>query len=143
MSSKQSVSVRSSHQTPEYISLLPCVLHVPHILISRFTLLLLLLLLLALCQYLFFTCDHFTYADFLKFLYLHALYSRRLHIDALFFISVMSRFNMLAVSFGYYCYSRSSSLISETPPCLLLLPKTLRLPDVFLPLTICATTSVS
>jgi hypothetical protein len=92
MSSKQSIPFRSSHQTPEYISLFPCVLHVPHILIPRFALLLLLLLLLllfiALCQYLFFTCDHLTYADFLKFLNLHALHNRRLHLDALFFVSV-------------------------------------------------------
>jgi hypothetical protein len=38
----------------------------------------------------FFTCDHFTYADFLKFLNLRALHNRRFHNDVLFVISVCS-----------------------------------------------------
>jgi hypothetical protein len=44
----------------------------------------------ALCQNPFYTYDHVTYGDFLEFLKLHTLHDRRLHLDALFFISVYS-----------------------------------------------------
>jgi hypothetical protein len=38
----------------------------------------------------FFTHDHVTYDDLLEFLKLHTLHDRKLHLDALFFISVYS-----------------------------------------------------
>jgi hypothetical protein len=44
----------------------------------------------ALCQYRFFTHDHGTYEDCLKFLKLHTLHNGRIRLDALFFTSVYS-----------------------------------------------------
>jgi hypothetical protein len=44
----------------------------------------------ALCQNCFFTHDNVTYEDLLESLKLHTLHDRRLHLDALFFISVYS-----------------------------------------------------
>jgi hypothetical protein len=41
-----------------------------------------------LCQNRIFTRDHVTYGHFIEFLKLHILQDRRLHLDALFFISV-------------------------------------------------------
>jgi hypothetical protein len=42
----------------------------------------------ALCQNRFFNHEHVTYEDFLEFMKLHTLHDRRLHLDALFLISV-------------------------------------------------------
>jgi hypothetical protein len=42
----------------------------------------------ALCQNHFSTHDHVTYDILLEFLKLHTLHDRRLHLDALFFLSV-------------------------------------------------------
>jgi len=47
----------------------------------------------ALCQYRFFSHDNFTYEDYPKIIKLHTLYDRRLHLDALLFISVPSCLN--------------------------------------------------
>ena len=44
----------------------------------------------ALCQYRFFTYDHVTYEDFLKFLNFYTLHNSRLYLNAFFFISVYS-----------------------------------------------------
>jgi hypothetical protein len=44
----------------------------------------------ALCQNCFCTHDHVTYEVLLEFLKFHILHDRRLHLDALFFISVYS-----------------------------------------------------
>jgi hypothetical protein len=44
----------------------------------------------ALCQNRFCTHNHVTYEVLLEFLKLHTLHDRRLHLDALFFISVYS-----------------------------------------------------
>jgi hypothetical protein len=44
----------------------------------------------ALCQHRLFTYNHVNYDDFLEFLKVHTLHDRRLHLDALFFISVYS-----------------------------------------------------
>jgi hypothetical protein len=97
----------------------------------------------ALCQNRFSTHDYVTYEVFLEFLKLYTLHDRRLHFDALFFISVYS---------GLKCCPSLSWIplvyvfllvMSETPPCSLLRVKTLRQRDVFRLLTACAKTPVS
>jgi hypothetical protein len=62
----------------------------------------------AICQHRFFTYDHVTCEDFLKFLKLYTLHDRRLYVDALFYFCLF-RFKMLFVSFGYYWHPSSSS----------------------------------
>jgi hypothetical protein len=86
--------------------------------------------LVAVFQYRFFTRDHITYEDFLKFLKLHTLHDGGLPLDPLFFIFVYS---------GLKCYPFLPHNFTNSS-CLLLLVKSVRLRHMFRLLTACANT---
>jgi hypothetical protein len=96
----------------------------------------------ALCQNLFSTHDHVTFAAFLEFLKLHTPHDRRHHLDALFFISVYSGLKC--------CPSLLDTTGVRVPPRSIRNPslftatrKTLRQRDVFRPLTACVKPAIS
>ena len=87
----------------------------------------------ALCQYRFFTRDHGTYKDFLKFLNLYTLHNRRLYLDVIFLISVHSGLKCwILLVFEFFL------LILETFACLLLLAITICQLKAFRLLAMCA-----
>ena len=76
---------------------------------------------------------------FKKFLMFHTVHDERLHFDALLFIYVCSDLKSCPSLLNI----RGLLVISENPPCLLALVKTLHLLEVLLLLTLYAKTSIS
>jgi len=95
-----------------------------------------------LCQNRFFTYDHVTYEDFLKFLKFHTLHGRKFFLMD-YFIFLFIPVSNVAHLFWVILVFEFFLLILETLPCLLLLTQTLHPLDVFRLLTTCTETVTS